>query len=181
MDIDFAGTNYDDIKRVFSIWVLMNMDENCMDYVHLTDEKLVGSHPWKGGLDLLNIVLIGISSEPPGHDGEHELHRLLSVLLSAELPADEKLGIMEREYGIPLDDGMRKDVSEMCNLSQGIWEKGLAEGIEKGVEKGRTEGVEKIILNMHSKGYTPAQIADVVERSVSEVETSIRERESVLA
>ncbi|MCI8280358.1 MAG: hypothetical protein HFI76_01370, partial [Lachnospiraceae bacterium] len=59
---DFVKTNYNVIKRVFSIWICMNMDENSMDYVHLTDDKLLGSYSWKGRLDLLNIVLIGISN-----------------------------------------------------------------------------------------------------------------------
>ena len=48
---DFVKTNYNDIKRVFSIWVCMNMDENSMIYVHLTDDKLIGSYQWKGGID----------------------------------------------------------------------------------------------------------------------------------
>ncbi len=125
---DFASMNYNDIKRVFSIWLCMNMDEDSMDYVHLTDDKLLGSHSWKGGLNLINIVLIGIADRLPVHDEKYELHRLLGTLLSAELPVDERLGIMEREYGILPDDKIRKDVSEMCNLSQGILEKGEARG-----------------------------------------------------
>ena len=28
----------------------MNMDENSMDYVHLTDDKPLGSYSWKAGL-----------------------------------------------------------------------------------------------------------------------------------
>ena len=36
----------------------MNMDENSMAYVHLAKDDLLGSYQWKGGLDLLNIVLI---------------------------------------------------------------------------------------------------------------------------
>ena len=48
---DFVKTNYNDINRVFSIWVCMNMDENSMIYVHLTDDKLIGSYQWKGGID----------------------------------------------------------------------------------------------------------------------------------
>ncbi len=170
---DFVKTNYNDIRRVFSIWVCMNMDENNMDYVHLTDEKLLGSYPWKGGLDLLNIVLIGIANELPEHDDKYELHRLLSTLLSMDLSADEKLGVMEKEYNIPLDDRIREDVSEMCNLSQGIREKGRAEG--------RAESETEFILNMHRKGYTSEQIAEVVEKSVSEVEAVIQKREPVLA
>ena len=78
----------------------MNMDENSMDYVHLTDDKLLGSYSWKGGLGLLNIILIGISNELPEHDDKYELHRLLGTLLSMELSVDEKLGIMENEYNI---------------------------------------------------------------------------------
>ncbi len=69
---DFVKTNYNDIKRVFSIWVCMNMDENSMDYVHLTDDKLLGTHQWKGGLELLNIVLIGISYKISEHDGKKD-------------------------------------------------------------------------------------------------------------
>ena len=139
-----------------------------MDYVHLMDDKLLGTHQWKGGLDLLNIVLIGKSNELPEHDDECELHRLLSTLLSIELSVDEKLRIMEKEYSIPLDDRIRKDVSAMCNLSQGIREKGRAE-----------EG-ERIILNMHRKGATPEQIAEIVEKTIDEVVAVIRKRERVL-
>ena len=52
----------------------------------------------------------------------------------------------------------------MCNLSQGIID---AED-------------EKIILNMHKKGYTSEQIADIVEKSVGEVEAVIQKREPAL-
>ena len=105
---DFIKTNYNDIKRVFSIWVCMNMDEHSMDYVHLTDDKLLGTHQWQGGLDLLNIVLIGISDKIPEHDDKYELHRLLGTLFSMELTIDEKLGIIETEYSILVDDKLRK-------------------------------------------------------------------------
>ena len=139
-----------------------------MAYVHLVKDDLVGSYPWKGGLHLLNIVLIGISDELPKHDDEYELHHLLGTLLSMELSVDEKLGIIEKEYSIPLDDRIRKDVSAMCNLSQGIRERGGA------------EREEKIILNMHIKGYTTEQIAEIVEKTIDEVEAVIKKREPLL-
>lgn len=150
----------------------MNMDENSMDYVHLTDDKLLGSYSWKGGLDLLNIILIGISNELPEHDDKCELHRLLSTLLSMELSVDEKLGIMENEYNIPVDDRIREDVSAMCNLSQGILERGEVIGKAK-------EGA-KFIFNMYEKGYTLEQIADVSEKSVEEVKTMIAKKKSAV-
>ncbi len=166
---DFVKTNYNDIKRVFSIWVCMGMDENSMDYVHLTDDKLLGSYPWKGGLDLLNIVLIGIANELPEHDDKYELHRLLSTLLSAELTVDEKLGIIKTEYSIPVDEKLRKDMSAMCNLSQGIR------------ENATDNAITGVIMNMHRDGYSSEQIARIVEKTIEEVEAVIKKREPVLA
>ena len=81
----------------------------------------------------------------------------------------KKLGIMEKEYGIAVDDRIREDVSAMCNLSQGIR------------EKGRAEGEEKIILNMHQNNFTLEQIALATSRSVEEIKAIIEKREPVLA
>ena len=58
---DFENSSYDDIKRVYSIWVYMNMEKNTMSHIHLTKEDIVGSYDWKGKLDLLNIVMIGLA------------------------------------------------------------------------------------------------------------------------
>ena len=109
--------------------------------------------------------MIGISKELPEHDEKYELHRLLSTLLSAELTVDEKLGIIKTEYSIPVDEKLRKDMSAMCNLSQGIRD---AENV-------------KVIMNMHKEGYSSEQIARIVEKTTEEVEVVIRKREPVLA
>lgn len=165
---DFIKTNYNDIKRVFSIWVCMNMDENSMNYVHLTDDKLLGSYQWKGGLELLNIVLIGIADEVSAHDDKYELHRLLSTLLSIELSVDEKLGIMEKEYRIQVDDRIREDVSAMCNLSQGIR------------ETATDNAIVGVIMNMYENNFTLEQIAIATKKSVEEVKAVIEKKEPVL-
>lgn len=174
---DFVKTNYDDIKPVYSIWICMNMEENSMDYVHLTNDRVLGFGQWEGGLDLLNIVLIGIASELPEHNGEYELHRLLSALLSIELSTDEKLGIMETEYNIPINDKMREDVNAMCNLSQGIREKGRAEGRAEG----RTENEKKVIVNMYTNHFTLEQIALATGRGIEDIKAVIEEKEPELA
>ena len=166
---DFVNTNYNDIRRVFSIWVCMNMDKNSMAYVHLAKEDLVDAYPWEGGLDLLNIVLIGIANELPEHDDKYELHRLLGALLSKQLTSDEKLNIIETEYDIPVEDNLRKDVKVMCSLSQGIKEDGIA------------IGETRFILSMHKKGYTLEQIADVAGKSIEEVQAIIERKEPVMA
>jgi hypothetical protein len=129
---DFQNTGYDDIKRVYSIWVCMNTSENIMSHVHLTKDDLVGAYDWAGNLELFNIIMIGLSKEIPEHNEMYELHRLLGALLSQELTINEKLNILGKEYEIPMEENFRKDVSVMCNLSQGIEEKGINKGIKEG-------------------------------------------------
>ena len=87
---DFVNSNYDDIKQVFSIWICMNMDDNSLSHIHLTKDEMLKPCNWKGNLDLLNIVLIGITNEIPKHDEKYEMHRLIGALLSSELKEQEK-------------------------------------------------------------------------------------------
>ena len=94
------------------------MDDNSLSHIHLTKDEMLKPCNWKGNLDLLNIVLIGITNEIPEHDEKYEMHRLIGALLSSELKEQEKLDIIEHEYNIPISQEFREDVSIMCNLSQ---------------------------------------------------------------
>ena len=155
---DFQNSSYDDIKRVYSIWICMNMEENTMSHIHLTKENLIGTYEWKGDLNLLNIIMIGLARELPEHDETYELHRLLGALLSRELTIDEKLDIIGSEYNIPLEENFRRDVSTMCNLSQGVR------------EDGRREGEAELIAKMYKNGLSVEQIASVTDKTIEEVE-----------
>lgn len=172
---DFVNSNFDDMKRVYSIWVCMNMDENSMNHIHLTNDRVLGNCEWKGQLDLINIVMIGLAKELPPHDENYELHRLLGALLSKELTIHEKLNIIGTEYDIPIEENFRKDVSVMCNLSQGIKE----DGIEIGKELGKAIGEAGIIINMHNNGFTAQQISAATNKDLKEVEAIIEGKEPV--
>lgn len=154
---DFVKSNYNNIKRVYSIWICMNIDEHSMSHIHLTRDDIIGSHNWKGDINLLNIVLVGLAEDLPEKTEKYELHRLLGALLSSKLNVDEKLDIIGNEFRIPLESDIRKDVSEMCNLSQGIE--------ERGVEKGLAEAA----IRMYKKGYSIEQISDILAMDIERV------------
>lgn len=166
---DFENSSYDDIKSVYSIWICMNMEESTMSHIHLTKEDLIGSYEWKGNLDLLNIIMIGLAKELPEHDEAYELHRLLGALLSRELTVDEKLDIIGKEYDIPLEENFRKDMSTMCNLSQGVKEEGIAIG--------RAEGEAGLITKMYKNGLSIELIASATDKTIEEVKTIIEGKE----
>ena len=175
---DFENSSYDDIKCVYSIWICMNMEENTMSHIHLTKEDMIASYEWKGTLDLLNIIMIGLAKELPEHDETYELHRLLGALLSRELTVDEKLDIIGNEYDIPLEENFRKDMSTMCNLSQGVKEEGIAIGRREGLEEGRREGYAEgeagLIMTMYKNGLLPEQIASATDKTVEEIKAIIQ-------
>lgn len=176
---DFKYSNYNDLKRVYSIWICLNMPTNSMCHIHLIKEDIVETHKWKGNLSLLNIIMIGLSNEIPTQDEKYELHRMLGTLLSNKISAADKLTVLKTEYDVPINEHIEEDLNIMCNLSEAIEERGIEKGIEKGIERGIERGEIGIILNMDKKGFTLEQIAYATDKSPEEVQ-NILEREKGL-
>ena len=178
---DFQKSNYDDIKRVISIWVCMNIPENTLDFYRMTNEKVLGSYDWGGKLDMLNIVVIGLAKEIPEHDEKYELHRLLSVLLSPEMEPMKKCEIIENEYRIQVEDEVREEMNIMCNLGEGLWEEAHAEGLATGHAAGRIETLTNQVRKKLQKGKSLSVIAEECEEDesvIQEIIASIDEEKS---
>lgn len=137
---EFAGSQYDKIKKVYSIWICMNPPksrENTITRYRLVEEQLVGEarEPVRN-YDLLSIIMLCLGG-PDGANYDGVL-RMLDVLLGSETSAAEKRQILQDEYEIPMTQSIEQEVSVVCNLSKGVMEKGMV--------KGRAEGVEKTTL-----------------------------------
>lgn len=81
----------------------------------------------------------------------------------------EVVNHMEKEYDIPLENDIRKDVKEMCNLSQGIRE----EAFEEGQEQGEKQKLVKVVTKMYEAKFPLEQIAAIAEISVENVKEII--------
>ena len=81
----------------------------------------------------------------------------------------EVVNPMEKEYDIPLENDIRKDVKEMCNLSQGIRE----EAFEEGQEQGEKQKLVKVVTKMYEAKFPLEQIAAIAEISVENVKEII--------
>ena len=71
--------------------------------------------------------------------GETDVLKLLDVLFSTETGAEEKRHILQKDFDIPMTQSFERKVDVMCNLSKGVWEKGM--------EVGRKEGAMQNMLN----------------------------------
>ena len=132
---NFDHSNYGDMLRTYSIWICFNLDENCMNYLHLTNTPLLGSHEWMGDLDLMNIFLVGLDknlSEKALKTTDSDLHYMLGTIFSNDLSPKEKIRLLNERKDMPAGTHFRKELDTMCNLSYGIEERGIKKGIEQG-------------------------------------------------
>ena len=138
---NFTHMDYDAILPVYSIWIVMNCKDNCFSHIHLKEDELYGDINWEGLYDAINLFMIGLGQDVPKREEDKKLHRLLGTLFSETMTSEEKLQILEMEYGIPMDYEMREEVSEMCNLSEYFIQRGIERGIEQGIatERERSE------------------------------------------
>lgn len=90
-------------------------------------------------------MIVGLSDEED--EDKQGLLRMLDVLLTSSKTVGEKREILKSDFDIEMTDEMNEEVSIMCNLSQGILEKGLkqgrAEGRAEGIKEGRAEGIKE--------------------------------------
>lgn len=168
---NFDHSNYGDMLRTYSIWICFNLEENCMNYLHLTNTSLFGTHEWLGDLELMNIFLVGLDknlSEEAIKTTDSNLHYMLGTIFSNDLSPKDKVRLLSEREDMPAGTHIRKELDTMCNLSYGIEE----QGIEKGIEKGRMD----LIKNMLSK-HMPVE--DIIKYSGA-TEEEIRKAEEQL-
>ena len=71
---------------------------------------------------------------------QNDVIKMLSVLLSRNLDAKERMNILQDSFDIAMTEKVKQEVDEMCNLSQGVRAEGRAEGEAMGIAKGEAMG-----------------------------------------
>lgn len=112
--------------------------QNTITRYRMVEENLVGAvqEPVRN-YDLLSVVMLGLGGADK--DNYSGVLRLLDVLLSSKTSADEKRQILQEDYDIRMTQTL-EEVSQMCDLSKGIWDKAMAEGEAKGEARGKAVG-----------------------------------------
>ena len=165
---EFTDPHYEKIKKVYSIWICMDPPknrENSITRYYINEENLVGSvNEERSHYDLLSAVMIclGNADKSAGTD----VLRLLGVLLSADTKPDEKCRILEQDFSIEMTQELESEVSLMCNLSEGVEQRGIEKGLQQGkiyglIEAYRDESVpeEEIVSRLQKKfGMTEEEV-----------------------
>ena len=132
----------------------------------MKEDSFIGEHAEPvSNYDLLTVVMIYTSND--FMDLHNDVIKMLSVLLSRNLDAKERMNILQDSFDIAMTEEVKQEVDEMCNLSQGVRAYGRAEGELK--ER------KKIILNMLNMKKVLSDILEVTEASENDVLTLARE------
>jgi len=147
--IDFNKADYNKIKKVYSIWICRNVTkqvENSITSYEITEKRHVGKvRENKANYDLMTTVMVCLGQATK--TSPTKLLKMLNNLLSEEVRASDKLELLAKEYSIAPTETLEREVVTMCNLSEGIEEKGYKRGMEKGeirgIKKGEIRGIKK--------------------------------------
>lgn len=158
--IEFIGKDYDNIRKVYSIWICMNAPDyigNAISvYSICKKDKVPGIPDEKKTYDKLTVVMICLN---PESEKGNRLTKMLGILLSPKIAAWEKIGQLKCEFDIPMENNMGEELNQMCNLSDYVEEL----GIKKGIEQGREQLLTQLIKKKCAKGKSVAEIADELE------------------
>ncbi|MCD8054498.1 MAG: hypothetical protein LUF00_10785 [Lachnospiraceae bacterium] len=179
---EFSGSDYDNLKKVCSIWLCLNAPaeiSNAISEYSLTKHDILPGIPdVRSAYDKISIVLVALNEKKDSFD---ELAGMLNVLFSMTMPAETKLNILDRRYHMDLAPDLKEEVNVMCNLGdlaidlgyergiqQGL-KQGLEQGLEQGIEQGELSKAKKMALSLHKAGVAEELIAQAANVSVEMV------------
>ena len=141
------SAQYDNMKKVYSIWICMDCPEDKRDSIVSYSLKPEILYQGNNRLnidytyDYVGVVVVHLSGNP--ECSQNQLIGMLDTLLS-KMDVKSKKQKLQEEFQLPMTVEIDQEVSDMCNLSLGLWEeavtKGKHEGMLLGEEKGRLEG-----------------------------------------
>ena len=134
----FKDQEYGKIKKAVSIWICpdtaLKRSDTINEYRFQEICRRGEYREEEQNYDLMRIFVLRLGDR--GEESEDQAVRLLSGLLSAEKTAAEKKEMLSEEFYIDMTEEIDQEVSRMCNLSEGIFEKGIQAGIARGMETG---------------------------------------------
>lgn len=157
---------YDRLYKVYSIWICFDVAdymENTITRFKVTKEDIIGNIDIpEVDYNLMESIIIRLSK-----DNKMIGNRVIDFLNTIFSEESERV-INERLEKLGFSGtSIMEEVNHMMSFSERTMERGIERGIKRGIEKGRQEGVKKasykFIINMHKKGMTIKDIAEICE------------------
>ncbi|WP_029066986.1 hypothetical protein [Lachnobacterium bovis] len=146
------NNSYDDIKKVYSIWICMDTPQdvaNSITEFKMTKNSIYGTFKREARYDLQSVIFICLGKA--ARQTENELIGMLDTLLASDIDVRTKEITLSEKYKLNLRETYEGTVDFMCNLSQGILERGRQEGRQEGLLEGRQKGKLDILFTLYNE------------------------------
>lgn len=163
--IEFFHSDFDNLKRVRSIWICMDSKEteDSIEEIGLESSMIFGNSENRHPTDLMKGIIVNIRNGEnidleTVKKSKNKLIAMLEELLSRK-GVTEKKHILESEYGMIMTEELEGRMQKMCNLSELVK--------ESAVERERISAVERMLKANFTKeqiiscGYTEEEIKRV--------------------
>ena len=148
------SAQYDNMKKVYSIWICMDCPEDKRDSIVSYSLKPEILYQGNNRLnidytyDYVGVVVVHLSGNT--ECSHNQLIGMLDTLL-CKMDVKSKKQKLQEEFQLPMTVEIDQEVSDMCNLSLGLWEeavnKGKLEGLLEGERKGRLGNLRDMLLD----------------------------------
>ena len=159
----FFGDDYGKLEKVYSIWICIKVPkawQNTMTVFSLEPKSLVGAGKYdKMEYDMETVAVLGLGDH---ESSQKDILKLLSVLLTPKMKPEEKRGILEQEYHIPMTVEMKKEADTMCTYGQSI--------LEESEQKGRLKEREANVLGMLKEKIPMETISRITHYSLDQIQ-----------
>jgi hypothetical protein len=127
-------------------------------------ENIVGKVPdLPEKYDLMSLVMVNLGVKDENYVGLIKM--LDQLLIGMQTNPKKASGILKDEYKInPLT--IKEAESDMCNLSQGVYDRGKAEGMNIGWNKGKEEAQIDILKRLLGDSVTLDKALEIVDIDV---------------
>lgn len=145
--INFAKSEYDNIKKVYSIWICMDADRtsDSISRISLKADTLFGKPCGFPKLDKMCGMVIRIRNNNNAAESKNKLIAMLEDVLSSE-DSDVKKHKLEDKYDMKMTTELEGRINGMCNLSDVVEERGIERGITGLVEVLREMGTPSEVI-----------------------------------
>ena len=184
-ETEFTGSSYDDIKKVYSIWLCMDSPngKSAINRYELNEHHILHCHREnRADYDLISIITIHLGDEQQLN--EDWLIRFLKILFKdTKTSPSEKKNLLKNEFDLDTTTDIEEELKTMCNLSTGIYEQGMEHGMERGMERGMKRGMERGIeknrldtaLSMLKENLPLDMIARITNLSLDKIKSLQKE------
>ena len=157
---EFFHSDYDSLKRVRSIWICMDNEEDgdSIEEISLDRKAVFGNRKNPYNTGLIKGIIINIRNRKSVQSSKNILISMLENLLS-QINVEDKKRILTEEYGMIMTTELEGRIQTMCNLSENI--RAIS------IEEERLNAIERMIRANATKeqiisfGYTEEEFAKV--------------------